>query len=254
MRVNLSKTLAQNTGAAGGTDKIVNVENLTGSAFNDTLTGNDGDNVINGLAGNNAMVGGGGNDTIIGGTGIDRLDGGIGIDTLIGGAGNDTYTVDNEADVVTEQLNEGNADLVKASVSFTLADNVEKLTLSGALNIDGTGNTGANTLTGNTGNNLLQGLAGKDVINGGAGDDTIVGGSGADTLTGGTGADHFRFDVLEAASSKDTIKDFVHGVDKIEIDRAAFAAFAGDLPGALDPLEFKLGTAAATASEHLVYN
>ncbi len=231
-----------------------NNDTISGLGGNDTINGNGGDDILNGGAGNNTMVGGSGNDTIIGGAGTDKLDGGIGADDLRGGAGNDTYTVNDAGDLVTEKLNEGTADLVNSSIAWTLSANVEKLTLTGALNIDGTGNELANTITGNTGNNLLKGLVGKDVINGGVGDDTIVGGSGADTLTGGAGADHFRFDVLEAATSKDTIKDFVHGTDKIEIDRAVFTAFAGDPLGALNPLELKLGTAAATASEHLIYN
>ena len=254
VKVSLAITIGQNTGLAGGTDKLVSIENLTGSAFNDTLTGNGGDNVIDGLAGNNTMVGGAGNDTIIGGAGTDKLDGGLDVDTLIGGAGSDTYTVDNTSDVVTELVGGGTADLVNAKVSFALSANVEKLTLTGALNIEGTGNELANTLTGNTGNNQLFGLAGKDAISGGTGDDTISGGLGADTLTGGTGADHFRFDVIETATNKDTIKDFVHGTDKIEIDHSVFAAFAGDPLGALNPLELALGTAATTASQHLVYN
>ena len=62
-----------------------------------------------------------GNDTLIGGAGNDTLNGGIGIDTMFGGLGNDTYFVDNGADVVTENVGEGTADLVWASVSYTLA-------------------------------------------------------------------------------------------------------------------------------------
>lgn len=254
VKVNLALTAAQNTGLAGGTDRLISIENLIGSAFNDTLTGDSGDNRIEGLAGNNTMVGGAGNDTIIGGSGLDKLDGGLGIDTLTGGAGNDTYTVDDTADVVIELLNEGTADLVKATASYTLSDNVEKLTLTGTLAIDGTGNALANTLTGNGANNSLFGLVGKDTLVGGAGDDLLVGGAGADTLTGGTGIDRFRFDILETATNKDTVKDFVHGTDKIEIDHNAFAAFAGSPLGALDAADLGFGTAATSASQNLVYN
>ena len=254
VKVNLALTAAQNTGLAGGTDRLISIENLIGSAFNDTLTGDGGDNRIEGLAGNDTMVGGAGNDTLIGDLGTDKLDGGLGIDTLIGGAGNDTYTVDDTADVVIELLNEGTADLVKATASYTLSDNVEKLTLTGTLAIDGTGNALANTLTGNGASNSLFGLGGKDTLVGGAGDDLLVGGSGADILTGGTGADRFRFDILETASNKDTIKDFVHGTDQIEIDHNAFAAFAATPLGALDASRLGFGTAATSASHNLVYN
>ena len=235
VKVSLALTGGQSTGAAGGKDTLVSIENVIGSAFKDTLTGDSGDNGLTGLAGN------------------DKLDGQAGADSMIGGLGNDTYTVDNAGDVVVEAAGEG-TDSVNASVSYTLAANVEKLTLTGTADLIGTGNASTNTLTGNAGNNLLLGLAGNDAISGGAGDDTMSGGQGADTLTGGAGADHFRFDVLETASNKDTISDFAHGEDKIEIDHTVFAAFAADPLGELSALELGFGTKAVTASQHLIYN
>ena len=73
-------------------------------------------------------------------------------------------------------------------------------------------------------------------------------------LTGGTGADSFRFDVLETTANKDTIRDFEHGIDRIELDHTAFAAFSGHALGAIGAGELALGAAASTASQHLVYN
>ena len=46
------------TPIGAGTDTLVNFENLTGSAFNDTLTGNAGANILNGGAGNDTLTGG----------------------------------------------------------------------------------------------------------------------------------------------------------------------------------------------------
>ena len=54
---------AQNTGG-GGVDTLSNIENLSGSNFNDTLTGDADANILNGWAGNDSLVGAAGNDTL----------------------------------------------------------------------------------------------------------------------------------------------------------------------------------------------
>jgi len=143
----------------------VNLENLTltgGSAINGT--GNSGANVI---TGNNAI------NTLNGGDGNDTLNGGGAADTMNGGIGNDTFVVDNFGDIVTEAAAAG-TDTVQSSISFTLGSNLENLALTGAANVNGTGNAVNNALTGNSGNNLLNGLAGADTMTGGGGNDTYV--------------------------------------------------------------------------------
>lgn len=94
-----------------------------------------------------------------------------------------TYLVDNIADVVTELASEG-TDGVSSSVTYTLATNVENLTLTGTSATNGTGNALANVLTGNGAANLLDGGSGADTLVGGAGDDSYVlgRGYGADTI------------------------------------------------------------------------
>src|SRR5258708_867459 len=52
----------QDTGGAGS-DTLVNFENLTGSAYDDTLTGVGNANTLKGLAGDDTLNGGAGNDT-----------------------------------------------------------------------------------------------------------------------------------------------------------------------------------------------
>ena len=116
-----------------------NVENLTlTGAAAISATGNTLANV---LSGNGAA---------------NTLDGKSGADTMIGGAGDDTYVVDNTADVVTEGANEG-VDRINSSVTYTLANNVENLTLTGSSAISATGNALDNVLTGNSGANTLSG-------------------------------------------------------------------------------------------------
>jgi len=120
--------------------------------------------------------------------GNDILDGGAGVDTMLGGAGDDIYIVDNANDVVTEAGGAG-TDTVHASVTDTLAANVENLVLTGGANIGGTGNGLANVMTGNGGANALNGAGGNDTIHGGGGADSITGGAGNDTMYGGEGND-----------------------------------------------------------------
>ncbi|NOT83337.1 MAG: calcium-binding protein [Methylococcaceae bacterium] len=147
-------------------DIVVNTQNLTlnGTAGVDTLTGGIGNDTLNGLAGN---------DTLIGNAGNDRLDGGIGTDTLRGGIGDDTYVVDVATDVVTENTNEG-TDTIESSVTLTLGNNVENLTLTGTAALNATGNTLNNVLKGNSAANTLSGSTGADTLIGGAGNDIYV--------------------------------------------------------------------------------
>ena len=130
-----------------------NLENLTltGSAMIDG-TGNSLDNTLRGNSVANVLTGGAGNDIYVVGTG----------------------------DTVVEQLNEG-IDRVQSAVTWTLAANVEQLTLTGAAAINGTGNSLNNVLIGNSAPNVLDAESGDDTLNGGAGEDTLIGGIGNDT-------------------------------------------------------------------------
>lgn len=136
-------------------------------------------------------------NTIIGNAGDNILSGGTGADALIGNQGNDTYIVDNIADTVSENDNQG-FDTVKSSVTFSLSNFIENLNLTGTGSINGTGNALSNFLSGTTGNNILNGLAGSDILQGLAGNDTLTdtldsnlydAGAGTDILTAGTGND-----------------------------------------------------------------
>ena len=58
-------------GATIGTDTLVNIENVDGSAFTDSITGNNQDNRLDGGAGDDTLNGGDGNDTLDGGADSD---------------------------------------------------------------------------------------------------------------------------------------------------------------------------------------
>ena len=197
----------------------VNIENLTltgATAINGT--GNILDNLVTGNTGNNNLSGGLGNDT---------LDGGVGNDTMQGGGGDDTFIVDSASDVVTEATSAG-TDTVLSSVTYTLAANIENLTLTGIAAINGTGNILDNVILGNSGNNILDGGAGTDSINGGEGSDLYLVGLAAHHAaaefadTGVTGSDEVRFTSAAASTLKLYAGDT--GIEKVVIGTGIAAA------------------------------
>ncbi|NBB17688.1 hypothetical protein GVN21_20195, partial [Caulobacter sp. SLTY] len=124
-----------------------------GGAGADDLSGQGGADVLSGLDGDDSLDGGEGNDI---------LNGGLGADVMIGGLGDDTFYVDDLGDTVGENPGEG-TDTVISTITWTLAADFERLTLSGVADIDAIGNALANILTGNDGANVLDGGDGKDL-------------------------------------------------------------------------------------------
>ncbi|HSV72022.1 MAG TPA: Calx-beta domain-containing protein, partial [Methylibium sp.] len=260
---------------------------LTGNIENLTLSGTDavdgtGNVLANRIAGNTAA------NVLNGGGGSDTLTGGAGNDTLVGVGGNDTYVVADAGDVVVETAEQG-TDTVQSSVDYTLGNEVERLTLTGTGDIDGTGNGVANRLLGNAAANVLSGEGGDDELRGGSGNDSQFGGDGADlvaglggndelfggagsdtvigaagndvleggtdndTLTGGLGSDGFRFaSALDAVTNVDRVTDFNVVADRLELDDAVFTALGA--PGALLASAFRAGTAATDADDRVIYD
>jgi len=174
------------------------------------------------LAGSDAIDGkGNASNNILTGNAADNvLDGGGGNDIMTGGLGNDTYVVDSTGDIIKEDAGAG-IDTVLSSVSWSLADNLENLTLSGKSAISGTGNSLNNTIIGNTLNNTL---------NGGLGDDILDGGGGLDTFTGLGGAETFYFSTngVLSVGNASHITDFNRSEgDLIKIRRSAFGISSG---------------------------
>ncbi|MGE3245901.1 MAG: M10 family metallopeptidase C-terminal domain-containing protein [Beijerinckiaceae bacterium] len=170
-------------------DVLRNIENVTGSAFNDTITGNEKNNVI---------------------------DGGFGADIINGGAGSDTIDYSGfggEVDI----------DLMRTAQKGGAAEGDR---LTSIENVTGTYRN--DTIRGDNGSNRLDGSSGSDTIEGRGGNDVIIGGRGADILDGGAGFDVFVYENLtdsyDPSSSTrrygfgvDTIVNFETGTDRIDL-------------------------------------
>jgi Ca2+-binding RTX toxin-like protein len=133
-------------------DTLTLIENLTGSAFDDSLVGDSNANVLDGGKGDDYLKGGGGADTLKGGDGSDTIaygDSNIGVYVSLysGAAFNGTATGDK-------------------------FDSIENLT----------GSYHGDMLEGDEYVNTLQGLGGDDVLQGYGDADTIDGGDGIDTV------------------------------------------------------------------------
>ncbi len=166
----VSASLLAGAASGEGTDLLVQVETMVGSAFNDVLTGNNGVNRLDGRGGKDRLRGLGAADTLLGAVGNDTILGGGGNDTARGGAGRDTLR------------GEGGKDRV-----FGDAGNDRQFGDAGNDTVNGGG--GNDTLRGGAGKDTVRGDAGRDRAYGDAGNDRLVGGNGTDRCTGGTGVD-----------------------------------------------------------------
>jgi Ca2+-binding RTX toxin-like protein len=196
----------------GGKDTLVNIEDVTGGAGNDTLVGNGGNNVLIGNDGNDTITGGDGNDDIRGNAGTDTLEGGNGNDMINGGGDNDTIGGGNDNDTI---LGGSGNDVINGD------GNSEALT--GNDEIQGEG--GDDTITGWNGNDMVSGGDGLDLLRGGFGNDFLAGDKGSDFLDGGRGNDVIEGGFNELATDKvlfefDRAKDII--VDLVLVGDTAF--------------------------------
>ena len=231
LRVLTYTTAGTGIGGDAQGDRLAEIENILGSAFDDELTGDveknrieggDGEDEIDGDAGDDTLLGGADDDTIAGGDGRDELDGGTGTDTA--------RFAGNQADFAFAALSGGSVSATAQNGEVDILSNFEFLefldgtvaigdvigggnpgggdvptpgndVLTGTENIDNinglggddliTGLGGADLLSGAAGNDTVAGDQGADRLFGNGGDDSIEGGQGADSAFGGTGDDVF---------------------------------------------------------------
>ncbi|WP_374563902.1 calcium-binding protein [Ideonella sp.] len=97
------------------------------------------------------------------------------VDAMVGTAGDDVFVVDDVYDTVQDNK-WGDHDTIRSSISLTVPANVERLELTGVLDLWAYGDSGLGRteLVGNDGDNLLDGKDNQDTMAGGLGDDTYV--------------------------------------------------------------------------------
>ena len=161
-----------------GRDKLVSIENLTGSQFDDNLRGGEDSNVIYGLGGDDFINARGGNDTVDGGAGDDRLHGSFGRDTVSFLSATSSVTV--KLSIIDAQDTGG-----AGTDTITAFENLQGSNYDDEL----WGDSISNVISGASGNDLMYGIAGDDELRGDAGDDVLDGGLGDDRLKGGEGSD-----------------------------------------------------------------
>ena len=222
-----------NVGSGGSAegDALQGIENLIGSAFDDSLHGNHLDNHIYGGRGNDKLYGysgtgtlegESGNDTLFGGKGNDRLAGDLDNDTLIGGGGADVLDGGEGTDIADYSAS---TDAVQIYLDGTAGTGGHAAgdTLSNIENL--IGSSYADTLTGDDAENVIESGGGNDRLFGGSGNDTLDGGGGMDMLTGGGGAD-----ILDGGRGMDTA-DYSSSTEAVQISLDGTAGTGGAAAG-----------------------
>ena len=230
---------------------------LEGTNESDTIWARDGDDMMFGRNGDDYLDGGNGHDVIFGESGNDiingslnddYLDGGAGDDVLYDGFGNDRLFGNIGADQFIISQNKGDVDLI---TDFDVNEDVLDLSLFGSHFINlkqmnafyaTIGQLGADThitfsntqqlslegvdMLGLSAQNIwfdlddVDGLVGSDAndrLFGTELDDVIIDGCGLDMMTGGDGQDTFVITKHDHNADIDTITDFTHGQDLIDL-------------------------------------
>ncbi len=190
--------VSQNTGGAGS-DTLIAIENLTGSAFNDSLTGDGNDNVIHGGDGGDTLRGGAGADQLFGDNGDDVLIGAAGNDVLDGGPGHDYVVYSDAPSAVAVDLEAGTASGGDGVDALTSIEGV----YGAAFNDNLQGDANRNDIHGGDGGDTIVGNAGDDVLYGEGGDDVLLGGPGDDILDGGAGRNYTSYSDAPSAVAID---------------------------------------------------
>ena len=157
--VDLESGFASGGDAEG--DTLTGIENLVGTAADDSMFGNSAANRLDGGGGDDLLVGGSGADTLLGGAGHDLLHGGAGADSLDGGDLRDDVTYFDSPTGVTVNLSLATPQVSGGDASGDILFSIE----------DVEGSAFNDKLTGTGIKNYIEGGAGADILDGAGGFD-----------------------------------------------------------------------------------
>lgn len=206
-------------------DEGISVARINGGQMNgsdgvDLMYGLEGQDHLRGLQGNDKLWGNDNNDELEGGKGNDRLKGEKGNDVLGGDKGNDKLwgakgrdKIEGDAGKDTAWGGDGDDKIWGGGANDTAYGDAGNDTIWGG--------SGKDKLFGGSGNDKVYGGSGNDKLKGDAGNDKLWGGGDQDLIRGDGGADTFIYtaasDSRTGASRRDTIFDFTHDVDKLDL-------------------------------------
>jgi hypothetical protein len=257
----VSANLNEGTATGQGSDALVAIDNLVGSAQGDTLSGSIGPNTVSGGDGADTLEGRDGNDTLDGGNQTDtvsysyaplgtEID--LGTDSGFAGAG-DTDSLPNVENAIGSAGSDiffdgpvesnaydgaGDADFVNyqaATAAMTVdlaagaATGAGSDQLTAIENVEG-GPQG-DTITGDAEANDLRGFGGGDTITGGAQADDVFGGDGADQLLIRDGVADDA-DCGSADGVTDTVEADLVGTDVLQNCEGDDVSFSLPIPAA----------------------
>uniref|UniRef100_UPI0040472DEE hypothetical protein n=1 Tax=Aliarcobacter sp. TaxID=2321116 RepID=UPI0040472DEE len=184
-----STILGLQTAVGEGTDRLYDIQDIIGSASQDTLVGDDSSNSIKGGLDNDLIIGSGGADILMGESGDDTILGGLDGDSIYGGTFDGTNSVNIGSDTVDySYITDSKA--INADLSRT--NNEEIFQIGNAANFDHVkdieniiGTKNADILKGSDDfatTNTLDGYKGNDTFYSSLGLDSFIGGDGIDTL------------------------------------------------------------------------
>jgi Ca2+-binding RTX toxin-like protein len=198
-------SLKQRKAKGEGNDRLLDIENAAGSAFNDQLVGNNLANMLIGGAGTDKINAQAGEDTLNGGDGEDVLQGGDGNDILVGGAANDVLVGQRGRDFI----------IGGAGHDSIIGTNDEDILITGQTDHDSNGTALAAIMVewtsprsyGTRRSNIRDGSGSVDRVNGSffLSENTVHDDAAADRASGSTEEDWFFG--CSTGPKKDTLTD-----------------------------------------------